>query len=96
LRLGSRGADKEELAKELGAHVYINSTSEDAVAALQCVDGDQAIAATDASGEAMGRLVPDSVECVSACLRRSSVHGGLTGAPIDSEDTLNFSVLEEY
>ena len=53
-----RGADKEKLAKDLGAHVYIDTVAEDAVAALQRMGGAQAILATGTSGEAMGMLVP--------------------------------------
>jgi propanol-preferring alcohol dehydrogenase len=106
-----RGADKEKLAKELGAHVYIDSTSEDAVAALQLMGGAQAILATGTSGEAMGTLLPglaahgklivvgvpqDAIQLNAFPLvfGGRSVHGSLTGTPIESEDTLNFSVLE--
>jgi hypothetical protein len=39
----SSHALRRKLAKELGAHVYIDSTSEDAVAALQRMGGAQAI-----------------------------------------------------
>src|SRR5215510_1244925 len=53
-----RGADKEKLAKELGAQIYIDTVAEDAVAALQRMGGAQAILATGTSGEARGKLVP--------------------------------------
>src|SRR5262245_42153771 len=53
-----RGDDKERLAKDLGAHVYIDAKAEDAVAALQRLGGAQAILATGTSGAAMGALVP--------------------------------------
>lgn len=52
-----RGRDIEELAKELGAHVYIDAAAEDAAAALQRMGGARAILATGTSGDAMGRLV---------------------------------------
>ena len=106
-----RGADKERLAKELGAHVYIDTVAEEAVAALQRMGGVQAILATGTSGEAMSRLVPglaargqlivvgaplDAIQLNAFPLifGGRSVHGSLTGTPIDTEDTLNFSVQE--
>src|SRR6195256_6374445 len=52
-----RGRDKEKLAKELGAHVYIDTAAEDATAALQRMGGARAILATGTSGSAMGSLV---------------------------------------
>jgi len=52
-----RGSDKEKLAKELGAHVYIDIAVDDAAAALQRMGGARAILATAPSGAAMGPLV---------------------------------------
>src|ERR1700704_798197 len=52
-----RGSEKEKLAKGLGAHVYIDSTSGDAAAVLQRMGGARAILATGTSGDAMGPLV---------------------------------------
>jgi alcohol dehydrogenase, propanol-preferring len=52
-----RGGDKEELAKELGAHLYIDTAVEDAAARLQNMGGASAILATAPSGSAMGPLV---------------------------------------
>jgi alcohol dehydrogenase, propanol-preferring len=52
-----RGRGKEKLAKDLGAHVYIDSASEDAAALLQRMGGARAILATGTSGNAMGTLV---------------------------------------
>src|SRR2546421_5730326 len=52
-----RGREKEKLAKDLGAHVYVDSASEDAAAALQRMGGASAILATGTSGDAMGPLV---------------------------------------
>jgi alcohol dehydrogenase, propanol-preferring len=52
-----RGRDKEKLAEELGAHVYIDATSDDAAAVLQRMGGARAILATGTSGSAMGSLV---------------------------------------
>src|SRR5713101_987958 len=52
-----RGGEKEKLAKDLGAHVYIDTAAEDASAALQRMGGARAILATAPSGDAMGPLV---------------------------------------
>jgi propanol-preferring alcohol dehydrogenase len=52
-----RGGDKEKLAKDLGAHVYIDTAADDAAAALQRMGGARAILATAPSGNAMGPLV---------------------------------------
>src|SRR5579859_6118880 len=52
-----RGREKEELAKDLGAHTYIDGAADDAAATLQHMGGARAILATGTSGEAMGRLV---------------------------------------
>ena len=41
-----RGREKEKLAKDLGAHVYIDSAAEDAAAVLQRMGGARAILAT--------------------------------------------------
>src|SRR5580700_3080869 len=53
-----RGSDKEKLAKDLGAHVYIDTALDDATAVLQRMGGARAILATAPSGDSMGRLCP--------------------------------------
>jgi D-arabinose 1-dehydrogenase-like Zn-dependent alcohol dehydrogenase len=107
----ARGAQKEQLARQLGAHHYIDSQAEDPAAALQALGGASAILATAASGKAMspligglrarGRLIvvgsgPDPIEVATAQLvfGTRAIEGPLTGLPIDSEDTLAFSVLQ--
>jgi D-arabinose 1-dehydrogenase-like Zn-dependent alcohol dehydrogenase len=52
-----RGSNKEKLAKDLGAHVYIDTATDDPAAALQRMGGARAILATAPSGSAMGPLV---------------------------------------
>jgi propanol-preferring alcohol dehydrogenase len=52
-----RGGDKGKLAKDLGAHVYIDTALDDAVAVLQRMGGARAILATAPSGDSMGPLV---------------------------------------
>ena len=53
----ARGAGKAALARELGAHHYIDSTTEDAAAALQALGGARAIVATAANSAALPPLV---------------------------------------
>jgi len=106
-----KGSDKEKLAKDLGAHVYIDTAVDDAVAALQRMGGARAILATAPSGAAMGPLVSglaargklivvgvpqDQIQLNAFPLvfGGRSIYGTLTGTPIDCEDTLAFSVLE--
>jgi propanol-preferring alcohol dehydrogenase len=52
-----RGTGKEKFAKDLGAHVYIDTAVDDAAAVLQQMGGARAILATAPSGKAMGQLV---------------------------------------
>jgi propanol-preferring alcohol dehydrogenase len=52
-----RGSEKEKLAKDFGAHVYIDTAVDDAAAALRRMGGARAILATAPSGDAMGPLV---------------------------------------
>jgi len=52
-----RGREKEKLAKELGAHLYIDSTVDDPADVLQRMGGARAILATGTNGEGMGPLV---------------------------------------
>jgi D-arabinose 1-dehydrogenase-like Zn-dependent alcohol dehydrogenase len=105
----ARGADKAPLARELGAHHYIDSQAEDPAAALQKLGGAKAILATVTSGEAMGQIqgglglngtlmVIGAVPSLNAdtlfLLRgRCSIKGWYSGVASDSEDTLAFSKL---
>jgi len=52
-----RGREKEKLAKDLGAHVYIDAAGDDPATVLQRMGGARAILATGTSGAAMGPLV---------------------------------------
>ena len=49
----ARGADKEPLARKLGAHAYIDSLKQDPAAELQKMGGAKAIIATVTNGDAM-------------------------------------------
>ena len=105
----ARGAEKEPLAKELGAHHYIDSSAEDAAAALQALGGASVILTTATSGKAMSSLIgglragshdrrrresgSDRTEPRPIIIRRGAVEGSLTGSPLDGEETLAFSLL---
>jgi len=51
-----RGADKEPLAKKLGAHIYLDSGAKDAAAELQKLGGARLILATAPDAEAMSSI----------------------------------------
>lgn len=105
----ARGADKADLAHQLGAHHYIDSQAEDPAAALQKLGGAKAILATVTSGEAMAQIqgglgingtlmvigaVPSLGADTLFLLRgRRSIRGWYSGVASDSEDTLAFSQL---
>lgn len=55
----ARGADKESLAKQLGAGSYIDSQAQDPVAELRKLGGAKVILATVTSGEAMSGSLAD-------------------------------------
>ena len=105
----SRGKDKERLARELGAHDYIDSASEDPVEALQKLGGADLILATAPSGKAIesvinglsGRgklmIVAAAHDPISVgafpLLSGKMIHGWPSGSAVDSEDTMRFSAL---
>ncbi|KAJ6125583.1 hypothetical protein N7471_012900 [Penicillium samsonianum] len=53
----SSGSDKAELAKELGASVYIDTSKENAAQVLQSMDGASLIVSTAPDAEAISPLV---------------------------------------
>jgi alcohol dehydrogenase len=53
----ARGADKEEDARNFGAHHYIDSTAKDVAQALQELGGARVVLATAANSKAMGQTV---------------------------------------
>src|ERR1700720_3809160 len=106
-----RGREKEKLAKDLGAHVYVDTAVDDVAAELQRMGGARAILATATSGNAMGPLVSGlgvrgklivvgvpqdeiKLNAFPLVFGGRSIYGSLTGTPIESEDTLAFSVLK--
>jgi len=104
----ARGKDKEPLARQLGASVYIDSQAQDPSAELQKLGGAKVILATATSGEAMsavqgGLAVNGTLLVIGAAESMQvsplfllsgcrSVKGWYSGTSIDSQDTLAFSV----
>jgi D-arabinose 1-dehydrogenase-like Zn-dependent alcohol dehydrogenase len=54
----ARGRDKEELARKLGAHVYIDSQTQDVAAGLTSMGGAKVILATVTAGRAISPVIP--------------------------------------
>ena len=105
----ARGEDKATLARELGAHHYLDSQAGDPAAALQQLGGAKIVLATVTQGDAMaatiGGLRPNGTLMVLGAagsmqlsplqllMNRASVRGWYSGTAIDSQDTLRFSAL---
>ena len=105
----SNGADKEALARELGAHEYVDTKKVDAAEGLQKLGGADLVLATAPHGAAIsstvgglkarGKLLivaaPFEPLQVSAfaLLSGKSISGWPSGVAIDSEETMAFSVL---
>jgi D-arabinose 1-dehydrogenase-like Zn-dependent alcohol dehydrogenase len=105
----ARGQDKAPLARQLGAHHYIDSQAEDPAAALQKLGGAKVILATATSGAAMNAVqgglavrgtllivgVPESLNInpFPLIMGSRSVKGWYSGTSIDSQQTLAFSAL---
>jgi len=103
----ARGKDKEPLARQLGASIYIDSQAQDPAAELLKLGGAKVILATATSGEAMsavqgGLAVNGTLLVVGAAASMQvsplllltgcrSIKGWYSGTSIDSEDTLAFS-----
>jgi propanol-preferring alcohol dehydrogenase len=105
----SRGADKEELARQLGAHEYIDTQKTTAAEGLQKLGGADLVLATapnadaiaDAAGglKARGKLLIVAAPfeplklSALALLSGKTVAGWPSGSAIDSEETMRFSAL---
>jgi D-arabinose 1-dehydrogenase-like Zn-dependent alcohol dehydrogenase len=103
----ARGKDKEPLARQLGAEVYIDSQSQDPAAELQRLGGANVILATVTAGDAMsavqgGLAIKGTLIVIGAAesmhvspivllMGNRSVKGWYSGTSIDSQDTLAFS-----
>jgi D-arabinose 1-dehydrogenase-like Zn-dependent alcohol dehydrogenase len=104
----ARGKDKEPLARQLGASVYIDSQVQNPAAELQKLGGAKVILATATSGEAMSAVqgglgvngmllvigAAESMQVSPLFLLSAcrSVKGWYSGTSIDSQDTLAFSL----
>jgi D-arabinose 1-dehydrogenase-like Zn-dependent alcohol dehydrogenase len=105
----ARGKDEEPLARQLGAHYYIDNKMQDPAAELQKLGGAKVILATVTSADAMkavlgglgvhgtlmviGAVPSLEVNTLQMIFLNQSVSGWYSGTSIDSQDTLNFSVL---
>src|SRR5277367_3822976 len=103
----ARGKDKEPLARQLGASVYIDSQGQDPAAELLKLGGAKVILATATSGEAMaavqgglavngtllvvGAAASMQVSPIFLLMGSRAIKGWYSGTSIDSEDTLSFS-----
>ena len=103
----ARGKDKEPLARQLGAAVYIDSQAQDPAAALNTLGGAKVILATATSGEAMAAvqgglavngtlLILGAAESLQVSplpllMGNRSIKGWYSGTSIDTQDTLAFS-----
>jgi D-arabinose 1-dehydrogenase-like Zn-dependent alcohol dehydrogenase len=104
----ARGKDKEPLARQLGAAVYIDSQAQDPAAELNKLGGARVILATATSGDAMNAVqgglavngtllivgAAESLQVSPQALLEGcrSVKGWYSGTAIDSQDTLAFSL----
>ena len=105
----SQGADKEELARQLGAHEYVDTKKVGAAEGLQKLGGADVVLATAPNAAAMagtvdglkprGKLLivaaPLDPLTVSALglLSGKSIDGWPSGSAFDSEETMAFSAL---
>ena len=105
----ARGGDKAPLAKQLGAHAYVDSEASDAAVELQKLGGARVIVATVTNGEAMSAVMgglglagkfmilgaPESLTIHPGMLigGRQTIVAWYSGTSIDSQDTLAFSAL---
>ena len=105
----ARGADKEPLARQLGAWHYIDTQAGDPAVELMKMGGAKVILATVTDGGAMsaalgglavngtflilGAAGPISVDGLFLLLGKRSVKGWYSGTSIDSQDALAFSAL---
>ena len=107
----ARGKDKEALARELGAAIYIDSQAQDVAEELQKLGGAKVIIATVTNGDAMsaaqgGLSVNGTLFVIGAAQSMQvspmfllsgcrSVKGWYSGTAIDSQDTLAFSARND-
>ncbi|KAF5659032.1 alcohol dehydrogenase I [Fusarium heterosporum] len=104
----SSSDDKEDFAKKLGAHHYINTKKSDAAEELKKLGGAAIIVQTAPNSKVVGPLVnglaaqgkllnlapegPLEVDSVSLVQNGSSVNGWPSGHALDSEEALRFTM----
>ncbi|KAI9878853.1 MAG: hypothetical protein M1830_010325 [Pleopsidium flavum] len=107
----SSSGSKEEFAKKLGAHDYIDGSKVDTVEALKKLGGAALIVATSPDTKTMGPLlgglnatgkllvlgVGGSIEVNTAVIviKGLSVHGWPSGASLDCEEAIDFAKLHD-
>ena len=104
----SSGPSKEKFAKDLGAHVYVDSSKESHAEALAKLGGAAMIVSTAPNPEAMGGLVnglapggkliltaAGGIQINSADMiqRGASIHGWPSGQALDCEEAIDFAEL---
>jgi D-arabinose 1-dehydrogenase-like Zn-dependent alcohol dehydrogenase len=105
----ARGADKEALARQLGAWKYIDNAATDPSAELQKLGGAKVILATVTASDAIEAVIvglapkgtlmligatgPIQVNPIQLLTKNQAVKGWYSGTSIDSQDTMSFSVL---
>ena len=103
----ARGKDKEPLARQLGATLYVDSQAQNPAEELQKLGGAKVILATATSGEAMaaaqgGLAINGTLMVIGAAdaltvnpivllSGRRAVKGWYSGTAMDSQETLAFS-----
>eukprot|EP01120_Amphizonella_sp_Union-15-10_P004101 TRINITY_DN1464_c0_g1_i1.p1 TRINITY_DN1464_c0_g1~~TRINITY_DN1464_c0_g1_i1.p1 ORF type:complete len:357 (-),score=73.29 TRINITY_DN1464_c0_g1_i1:25-1035(-) len=108
----SHGASKKDLALKLGAHVYIDTATQNAVEELKKLGGANVIIATVPNAEAISPLVDGlanggnlvvvgadtrhvKVTPIQLLARRLRISGWPSGTAKDSQDALEFSLLNK-
>jgi len=105
----ARGQDKASLARQLGAHHYIDNQAQNPAEELHKLGGARVILATVTDGEAMSAVtgglgvkgtmmligaVPSmTISPLQLLLESQDVKGWYAGTSIDSQDTLAFAAL---
>jgi D-arabinose 1-dehydrogenase-like Zn-dependent alcohol dehydrogenase len=107
----NRGKDKEALARELGAHDYIDSTDGNPAEALQAMGGAKAIIATAVNQQAMEEIAPGigprgvmmvigavpqlTVQPFDLISKNGTVRGWYSGIAPETQEALEFSALAD-
>ncbi|KZS98663.1 GroES-like protein [Sistotremastrum niveocremeum HHB9708] len=107
----STSSAKEKLAKDLGAHIYLDSSKVDQAAELQKLGGAKVVVATAPSAEIIPKLLDGIIPGGTLLLlalagdinfptmpmisKRISVLGWPNGTAEDNEDTADFSKLQD-